>query len=320
MLKYILDCNELWESVYITKLCKPSCRNTDYIKEGAIMDLRRLWRNSMPALITVILLLTAVGGYAWLATDRSDTIKLGADSTPQISLQIATYQEGNPGKYVWDGNWVNVEPNHLGKSFGKALDMQGTNIQDSFDKNAAVLKTKCQFGEIDNLTMLYPSNRVWFCLRIHEEEGLCFKNLRLEYDPVNPVVFWGSDWSGSANKTPNVPVKMENIIKPSDLKDLMVVETDGGKKPYISDLAPVSWPFPTTAPVRQDVIHETAGSVSSIGGSTTKVDADGYYYVYFRVSPNLDRYYDLITKVNAYMPCYLNFNALTVSVDVTTQP
>ena len=286
------------------------------------MYLRKFFRRAMPALITLILLATAVGSYAWLATDRFEEIRLGADDTPDISIRMATYeppaQQGEEGTYVWRGEFVPVEKNHLAvNAFGNTSGTADFKID------------QLAFGEIDNLdkNSLKSSNFVWFCLKVHEDEGLTFRNLKVTY-AQEPFIFYDQNGTKQPTASAAAEVKQKFESFKSDviagpLKDLMVIMP---AQVFCTKEAPATFQ-PGQKAIQQyseNFRLNTDTAIGGLQGKATEVDADGYYYVYFRAHPNIDAYILLLDKLYQhrlydYMPFYLQFQNLTVSVDITTK-
>lgn len=297
------------------------------------MNKRSFFRGVSSALIVIVILATAITGYAWLKTDKSAEMRLGADDTPDISLQIAVWDAAQK-KYVWQAP-VTVEANHKNKTpYGAPLGVDAVNDKMTSEQISNTLKVNCQFGEITNLIKLDPSNEVWFCLKIHEDEGMEIKNLRLHY-AKNPFQFYGAVWEGGKVKdilpidtypgvnkaihplANNIKTALNNIPKEVHM-DLMEVSrpADGA---FITTTAPESFDFPKTASpdyIRLSEGDETRNGSTGYAGTAQAVDANHYYYVYFKAKPNLNGYFNFVQKLYEYMPCYLTFNDLSVNVDV----
>lgn len=301
------------------------------------MHRREFLRGVISALIAVLIFATAVTGYAWLKTDKEAAFRLGADDTPDISLQIAAWDAAQK-KYIWQAP-VSVEPNHKNIApYGKPLGVDAVNSGMTPDTISSTLKVNCQFGEITNLIKLDQSNEVWFCLKIHEDEGLEIKNLRLHY-AADPYQFYGAVWEGgkvtdirpiekyAGVKKDIHPLSADirtalNEIQPEVKKNLMEVSRPADDL-FITSTPPDQFTFPATGSpdyIRLNTGDEIRNNSTGYAGTAAAVDADHYYYVYFKARPNLDGYFNFVQKLYEYMPCYLTFNQLSVNVDVVKKP
>ena len=283
------------------------------------MGNRKLFRIILSALTLAAIFATSATVYAWLKTNQSAEFQMGADNSPDITLYTARWNVQGQ-KYDWDQG-TPLKSNGKGGSFGTALPTEGKN--DVFD-------AVCQFGVIDNLNTINNGNFVWYCLRIHEEEGKYFQNLRLNY-AEKPIEFYGSDW-GTGNQQPDHPVKMEgkitaNLIN-NTLPNLMYLAPG---KTFVSATAPKDITGLSCSnynaggsPGNDNYIHLAGVTDGGFSGNAPKdgqnwqTDQDGYYYVYFAAYPNLIKYYDFVADLYQYMPCYLSFYQMTVHVDVMT--
>ena len=319
------------------------CRyTTNYQKKGgAFLNKRGFFRGVLSALITVILIASAVTGYAWLKTDKSTQFRLGTDDTPDISLKIASW-DPKTKKFQWEPNWTPVEPNHTNKApYGKGLNVDDVKAGDAPAVITGTLRTNCQFGEITNLTALDQSNEVWFCLKIHEDEGLEVKNLRVHFAEI-PYQFYGAVWAGGVVQDIKPIDRYEGVSKElhpqaSDIKQkLNAITADTHKKlmevsrpedaAFICATPPEKFTIPTGLSPQKDYVRLASGDDSRTGlpgnspaggmeGKASTLD-NHYYYVYFKVKPNLESYFKFVQNLYAYMPCYLTFQDLRVNVDV----
>ena len=291
--------------------------------------MRKIYRGILTALILLGVLAGAISVGAWLVTEQRESFRLGADDTPDISIKSAKY-DGR--QYVWDTEWTTVDKNHINETpFGDPFN------PGKFDPNASsghatdALRVQCQFGEINNLNSLNDSNYGWYCIRIHEEEGLQFSNLGVRYSFTNdkffgslPYTFYGANWvdhqvqsilpMGSFEGAKKDALKTALGKASGTLDNLMRVEGA-----WVSTKAPVNGGHPYTLTKNSQNFVSKAAGKGPFSGSTEKVDQDGYYYVYFSVYPNLDAYHNMVNVLNEFMPCYLTFHPLVVEIDVSTQ-
>lgn len=289
---------------------------------------KKLW-TAMPALIVLLLLVTAVTSYAWLCMDKTGNFQLSADRTPDVSIAMASY-DAKKKAYQWS-QFVTVAENHeRSNSYGDAFSINSPNSH---------------FGEINNLTTPDVSNCTWFCIRVHEEEGRSFKNLRLQY-AQKPFQFYGSTWKdGKPDKiipaedypgvaAPSLTAEeqktqaaMKNAVDSigADLmKPLMYVAKP--TENFVTNIPPQDF-LPTNASFTVPGVDLTTADfirtaedngASGFSGTAAAVDANGYYYIYLRSWPNFQKVLPLVRKINLYMPCYLSFQELKVTIDVTT--
>ena len=298
------------------------------------MEKRKAFRITLPALCTTLLLATAVTGFAWLATHKSTEMTMAADHTPEISISMATYvpaTSGEAAKYTWS-EFLPMEENHeKAGAYGAKFDINNRNSH---------------FGEIDNLTTLKVSNCAWFCIRVHEEEGKSFSNLRIHYN-TQPYWFYGSEWAnGKAtdvkpvdtyngaykdselhSKAAEIRGKLKNI-QDTVIQELMFVAKPNAN--FVTATPPTQF-FGNTISMDNPAVDTSADNLDYVrlasdqgptkpgfSGTAAAVDTNGYYYIYLRVWPNLKQYYEFVKQLYPYMPCYLSFQDMTVTIDVTT--
>ena len=291
------------------------------------MKKHKLSRTAAAALILLGIFSTAFTVGAWLKTSREDQFRLGADPAPNISIKAAKF---DGSQYVWDAQWTSVDPSHSNSSlFGQDFDPGAFDVNGGIDATAR-LKAQCQFGEINNLSSLDASNYGWFCLRIHEEEGLYFKNLGVRYDR-DPYVFYGANWVN--NKVDSIlsesqfqGAKKDNLTTAlqkanSVLPEIMKLEGPWvtGSAPAVgvpanlsgTDLHVLTADSPKRGPFHGDALDAQGAAM---------LDEDGYYYIYFCVYPDLLSYYNFVNNLDEFMPCYLSFRPFRVEIDVRTKP
>ena len=280
--------------------------------------------------LLVLIVMAAVPTFAWLVDTVSTQFRLGADPSPRVALYMATAQKaqvGTPQEH-WEYKWsspVELTDMKTGGTFGAAFDPSNLNA----------LKT--DMGKIDSLdpAFLDESNYVWFCLRVHEEEGLKFKDIQLEFNQTegqHPFRFFGSIWDqGKRTKVvemtteyPGAGPLLQNIYKDkTTVSQLLEVASPAARDSFISAAAPVTGPMPGSAELKaggyvgdQKPMKPAMAADADPYYQASAVDAEGYYYIYFRMGPNLNAYYNLIEGLTYYMPCYLSFNDMQVSIDI----
>lgn len=301
------------------------------------MKTKNFFRVTAIILLVLALLGSSMTTYAWLCTGKSTPFSASPDDTPDISLYMYICNDPNQGFIKQSGPFL------IGKSRSASGSFGG-------DFNAAAPAP--HFGTIDNLdpSSLDYDNMVWYVLKIHVDEGRYISNLRLNY--ATPAYdFWGTQWhnneksgpfcypAGQPDKNNNdgryIPL-VETLFKnlgtglqgnegtDKPLAEFMRVSRPENQQNFITNQAPESLfsgnkfgPAIDGKSPSQFIRCPGDTALGFSGEFTGTPDANGYYYVYFRVSPNLNAYDRVISDLFPHMPCYFSFNNLHLVVNIS---
>ncbi len=246
----------------------------------------------LAAAILLTAMLLSPDSLAWISFFRlSPNGQLSASDGNLISVTESEY-DGESGEYNWIECSLTDGEGYSGKYTG------------SFN-----------FGKIDNVAVLGEGNVVYLQLKIPLRVGRrvtlslsyftdtgprysFYRGERVDFDTVNYTLMTEGD-PGYAELYGSL-TNIENGFTDS--------QTTHPPRPFISYTAATS-DTPDTAPGEFTgeifPVTESSGTVElSYGGEGN----EGYYYVYMKLTPNLDAYVESVNYIFDYMPCILDFN------------
>jgi hypothetical protein len=245
---------------------------------------------ALATLITAILL--TPGSYAWIVFARlSPGIAASASDGDITSLHASSYatdSEGN-GYYEWQECSLSAENAYGGTYSG------------SFN-----------FDKIDNVAVLAASNIVYLRLDVPIKAGKQIE-FSLSYFEENGQRYHFYEGERLDSTTVDY-TEITAAQNPTLFDSLLNIEqgfTDGDgehpARPFIS----YSYAFSDSDTIPTEFSednHYVTESATLSADTYTGEGTDGIYYLFVKLSPNLDAYVESVNYIFEHMPCILDFN------------
>ncbi len=180
----------------------------------------------------------------------------------------------------------------------------------------SIAMNQLKFGVVDNLSRYKPENIVYLKIGLHKTDGKTVK-VKLYHEPDANGYFF------DIYRTIDAPTKLDPSVDEDKaiLDGILNVQTEAERDNQSlvqfsyafakdSNIIPHEQAFETTTPV----MRQTDPTADPEGVTLTctnewynELADDATYYLYIKITPNLDSFALTIDHLNTIMPCYLLF-------------
>ena len=299
------------------------------------MKRKALWRSFLLLVLSgVLLALSVYASLAWLSAQYpSGSFGFGSGKLPENTLQVAILTRTDP----------TVEPTEDMRTYypcegGSFLADHFPTINDDGETYAVEL-SDLSFGIIDNVARIKPENRIFLCLKVPKENGDTV-DVKLYYgyygDPENGYFadIYRNTYDEETGEALPEKVRVdedETVTSAEDSPTILdcfhaVEGEDVANDCYLSfSLLVTNEEIPadelaghTFYGANGQPAGEGEGSFYKVNAYTAEgegitvkneayAEAEGFYYVYVCIEPNLAVFGYSIEYISGIMPCYLFF-------------